>query len=77
MKNVLKPLVNSILIPFGSTAVTSATDSAIHKKIFEFGNMILIISNEELNDIVKIIKSLEEIGLLVKQLKNEAEEEKR
>ena len=33
--------------------------------MFGFGNTILIISNEEMNDIVKIVKSLEESGLLI------------
>ena len=40
----------------------------------------LIISNEELDDIIKIIKSLEESGLLIKgaskTIKNEAKEKK-
>ena len=41
---------------------------------------ILIISNEELNDIIKIVKSLEESGLLIKAvsetIKYEAKEQK-
>ena len=41
-----------------------------------FGDTTLIISNEEMNDIMKIITSLEEFGLLIKGLsetiKNEA-----
>ena len=41
----------------------------------------LIISNEEVNDITKIVKSLEESGLLIKgfseSIKNEAKENKR
>ena len=36
---------------------------AIHKKIFESGMTTLIISNGEIND-MKIVKSLEETGLL-------------
>ena len=40
----------------------------------------LIISNEEMNDIMKIVKSLEESGLLIKgvseTIKNEAKEQK-
>ena len=42
--------------------------------------MVLIISNEEMNDIMKIVKSLEESGLLIKgvsqTIKNEAKEQK-
>ena len=58
--NVLKPLAKSVLIPLGLTAAASATDAGIHKKMFESGMTTLIISNEEMNDIMKIVKSLEE-----------------
>ena len=64
--NVLKPLAKSFLIPLGLRASASATDAAIHKKIFGSGNTTLVISNEEINDIMKIIKSLEESGSLIK-----------
>ena len=44
-------------------------------------NMTLIISNEEMNDVIKIIKSLEESGLLIKRvsetIKNAAKVQKR
>ena len=47
--------------------------------MFGSGNMSLIISNEEMNDIMKIVKSLEESGLLIKDvsqaIKNEAKEQ--
>ena len=56
MKNVLKPLAECVLIPLGLTA--SATDAAIQKKIFGSGMTTLIISNEEMDDIMKIFKSL-------------------
>ena len=65
--NVLKPLAKSILVPPGLTA-TSATDAAIHKKTFGSGTTTLIISEEEMNDIIKILKSLKESGLLIKGL---------
>ena len=65
MKNVLKPLAKSVLIPLGLTAAASATDAAIYKKIFESGTTILIISNEETNDIMETVKSLEESTLLI------------
>ena len=58
MKNVLKPLVKSVLIPLGLTAAASATDAAIHKKMFRSGTTALIISNEEMSDIMKIVKYL-------------------
>ena len=66
MKNVLKPLAKSVLILLGLTATASAKDAAIHKKMFGSVNTTLIISNEEMNHIMKIIKSLEESGLLIK-----------
>ena len=64
--NVLKPLAKNVLIPLGLTTAASATDAIIHKKRFGSGTTILIISNDEMNDIKKIIKSLEEAGLLIK-----------
>ena len=76
MKNVLKELAKSVLIPL---TLTAATDAAIHKKMFRAG-LTAIISNEEMNDIMKIVKSLEESGLLIKgvskTIKNEAREQK-
>ena len=51
--SVLKLLAKSVLIPLGLTASASATDAAIHKKMFGSGVTTLIISNEEMNDIMK------------------------
>ena len=64
--NVLKPSAKNVLVQLGSTAAASATDAAIHKKMFGSSTTTLIISNEEMNDIMKNIKSLEEFGLLIK-----------
>ena len=66
MKNVLKSLAKSVLIPLGLIVATSATNAVIHKKMFGPSTTTSIISNEKMNDIVKIIKSLEESGLLIK-----------
>ena len=66
--DVLKPLAKSVLIPLGLTVAASPTDSAIHKKMFRLGMTTLIISNEEMDDIMKIIKSLEESALLIKEV---------
>ena len=66
IKNVIKPLAKSVLIPLGLTAAASAADAGIHKKILGSGNTTLIISNDEINDIIKIVKSLEDSGLLLK-----------
>ena len=64
--NVLKPLAKSILIQLGLIAAAAATNTAIHKKMFGSCMTTLTISNEEMNDIMKIVKSLEESGLLIK-----------
>ena len=51
------------------------------KKILGLGNTTLIISNNEIEDIIKIIKSLEDSGLLLKgvseTVQNEAREQKK
>ena len=65
--NVIKPSAKSVLIPLGLTAGASAADTRIHKKFLGSGNMTaLIISNDEIEDITKIVKSLEYSGLLLK-----------
>ena len=78
--NVLKPLAKSVLISLGLIAAASATDAAIHKKMFGSRTTTLIISNEEMNDIMKIVKSLEESDLLIKSvsktIENKAKEQK-
>ena len=69
MKSVIKPLAKSVLIPLGLTAAASAADAGIHKKILRSGhnnNITLIISNDEMDEILKIIKSLEDSGVLLK-----------
>ena len=45
-----------------------AADAAIQKKIYGSGTTALIISNEEIEDIMKILKSLEESELVIKVL---------
>ena len=80
IKDVIKPLAKSILIPLGLTAAASAADAGIHKKILGSGNTTLIISNDEINDIIKIVKSLEDSGLLLKRVtetvQNDVKEQK-
>ena len=58
---VLKPLAKSVLVPLELTAAASATDRTIQKKIFGSGTTTLVFSNEDPNDIMKIVKSLEEL----------------
>ena len=83
MKSVIKPLAKSVLTPLGLTAAVSAADAGLHKKILGFGhnnNTIFIISNDEMDDILKIVKSLEDSGLLLKgvseTIQNEAKEQR-
>ena len=72
--NFLKQSAKSVLIPLGLTAAALATDAAIHKKMFRSGctsdiaphNTILITSNGEINEIMNIIKLIEEFDLLIK-----------
>ena len=67
IENVIKPLAKSVLIPLGLTAAGSAADAGIHKKILGSGNTTtLITSNDEKNDVIKIVKPLEDSGLLLK-----------
>ena len=78
IRKVLKPLAKGVLLLVELRAASSSTDAAIYKKMFGSGFTTLIISNEEMNDIMKTVKSLEESGLLIKHvsqtIKNEAKE---
>ena len=68
-----------MLIPLGSTAA-SAKDASFHQKMFESSVTILMISNEEMNDITKIVTWFEEFGLSTKSISetvnNKAKEKK-
>ena len=63
------PLSKSVVKPLGMlglTAAASATDAAINQKILESGNhTTLIISNDDMQDRLKIVKSLEDKGILL------------
>ena len=67
MRSVLTLLCQSVLIPLGLSAGMSVEDAAIQNKFYESGTTTSIISNEEMKDIMKIVKSLEESGLLIKE----------
>ena len=71
IKNVLTSLSKSTL----------ELTSAVEKKVLGSGTITLIFSNEELNDIMKITKSLEDSNLLIKgvteTIENEVKEQKR
>ena len=64
---MIKPLTKSVLISLGLTATASTADAGIHKKILESdynSTTTLIISNNEIEDIIKIATSLQDSGLL-------------
>ena len=66
IKNVITSLAKGVLIPLGLTVAASAADAGIHKKILGSGNTTLIISNKDMDDLIKIVKSLRDSGLLLK-----------
>ena len=82
-----KPLAKSVLVPLDLTTAASAVDADMHKKILGSGKSpfdsvkqttTLIISDNEMKDIIKIFKSLEDHGLLLKgvskTIQNEAKQ---
>ena len=85
-----KPLAKSVLVPLDLTTAASAVDADMHKKILGSGKSpfdsvkqttTLIISDNEMKDIIKIFKSLEDHGLLLKgvskTIQNEAKEKEK
>ena len=81
MKSVITPLAKSVLISLGLTAAAAAADAGIHNKILGSGNnTTLILSNKDMDDLIKIVKSLEDSGLLLKgvtkSVQNEIKEQK-
>ena len=67
-KKLRKTLAKGILTPLGLTTAASETDAATQKKIFGFGinKTTSIIWNQEMDDVMKANKSLEESSLLSK-----------
>ena len=74
------PLSKTVLAPLGITAAASAIDVGIQKKIHGSGTTTLIISNEEMNDIKKIVQALKDSNILlkgfIKTIKNETKKRK-
>ena len=56
------------MLPFGLSAAVSTTDAAIQKNIYESGTAALIISNDEVEVIMKIVKLLEKLRILIKRI---------
>ena len=77
---VAVPLTKNVLAPLGISAAMSVIDGSIKKKILGSGMTTLKISNDEMNDILKIVKSLENSGLLLKgvseTIQHEAKEQR-
>ena len=85
LMKVVLPLTKNVLAPLGLTAAMSAIDGSIQKKIHDSGatkgaGVKLIIEQEDMNDIIKIIEALENSGILLKgvskAIKNETKEQK-
>ena len=76
---VAMPLAKNVLAPLGLTAAMSAIDGSIQKKIHGSG-IKLIIEEEDMQDIIKIIKELENSEILLKgvskTIENEIEEQR-
>ena len=76
---VALPLAKNVLAPLGLTAPMSAIDGSIQKKILGSG-VKLIIEQEDMKDVMKIIKGLENSGILLKgvnkTIKNETKEQR-
>ena len=74
-------LANSILAPLGITAAALAIDAGIQKSLHGSGTTTFIISNEEMNDGMKIAQALEDANILLKgvtkTIKNQGKEQKR
>ena len=81
LMKVAMPLAKNVLAPLGISAAMSAIDGSIKKKMLGSGTTTtLIISNDEMDDILKIVKSLENSGLLLKgvseTIQHEAKEQR-
>ena len=80
LMKVAIPLSKTVLTSLGITAAASAIDAGIQKKIHVSGTITLIISNEEMNYIMKIVQALEDSNILLKgvtkTIKNETKEQK-
>ena len=80
LMKVAMSLAKNVLAPLGLTSAMSAIDGSIKKKMLGSGTTTLVISNDEMNDIIKIVKSLENSGVLLKgvseTIQHEAKEQR-
>ena len=63
------------MISLALTAEVSVSDAGVHEKNIGSGTATLITSNKEIEDVIKIVKSLEEFGLLLKDVSKAIENE--
>ena len=80
LMNIAVLFAKNILAALGITAAASAIDPGIREKMHGSGTTTLIISNEEMNDVMKIVQALEDSNFLLKGvtkiIKNETKEQK-
>ena len=74
LMKVAMPLAKNVLAPLGFTAALSAIDGSIQKKMHGSG-VKLIIEQEDMNGIMKIIEALENSGILLKGVSKTIENE--
>ena len=74
LMKVAMPLAKNVLAPLGLTAAMSAIDGSIQKKIHGSG-IKLIIEEEDIQDIIKIIKELDNSDILLKRVSKTIENE--
>ena len=63
--SLIKPVIKPLGL-LGLPAASSATDAGVQKKLYGSGSTTLVISNEEMNDIMKIVQALEDSNILLK-----------
>ena len=74
LMKVALPLAKNVLAPLGLTAAMSAIDGSIQKKVHGSG-IKLIIEEEDMKDIMKIVEALENSGILLKGVSKTIENE--
>ena len=80
LMKVAMPLAKNVLAPLELSATMSAIDGSIKKKMHGSGTTTLIIANDEMDDILKMAKSIENSGVLLKgvseTIQHEAKEQR-
>ena len=72
---VVVSLAKNILAPLGITGAASAIGSRIFKKSDGLGTATLLISNKEINNIIKIVQTLEDSNIALKGVTETIENE--